>query len=178
MLARLTNETKLAWGLIILIMAQVFCAIFFGLDVVADYLFREADPSAGEPKWHLLVEFVATLSLWAAIMFEVRYIRGLLRRKAQLERNVSIASSAMQDVIDAFLTEWQLTAAERDVANLMIKGLTISEIAETRGSAEGTVKAQLNAIYRKSGTRNRGDLLSVIIENLLGNTARTPAKAA
>jgi DNA-binding CsgD family transcriptional regulator len=172
MLARLTKETKLAWGLIVLIVAQVFCALFFGADVLADYLIRGTEQGGGEPQWHLAVEFVATLSLWAAIVFEVRYIRGLLRRKAQLERSVSIASSAMQDVIDAFMTEWSLTAAERDVANLMIKGLTIGEIAEARGSAEGTVKAQLNAIYRKSGTRNRGDLLSVIIENLLGNPER------
>ena len=100
-------------------------------------------------------------------MFEVRHFLGLLQRKAQLERSVAQASAAVQDVIEAFLDAWSLTAAERDVAGLLIKGLTIAEIAGIRGSAEGTIKAHLNAIYRKSGTRNRADLLSLIIEHLL-----------
>lgn len=36
-----------------------------------------------------------------------------------------------------------------------------------RGSAEGTVKAQLNAIYRKSGTANRAALMSLLIDTMM-----------
>lgn len=148
-----------------MIAAQVICGSLFALDIANDLLLT--DPAGGGPHWHLAVELVATVSLWAAIVFEVRYVLGLLRRKAQLERSVAQASAAVQDVIEAFLDAWRLTAAERDVAALLIKGLTIAEIAGIRGSAEGTVKAHLNAIYRKSGARNRADLLSQIIEHLL-----------
>jgi len=33
------------------------------------------------------------------------------------------------------------------------------------------VKAHLNAIYRKSGARNRGELLSLLIDSLLAGKA-------
>lgn len=36
-----------------------------------------------------------------------------------------------------------------------------------RGTAEGTVKAQLNSIYRKSGARNRSDLMSQILDAMI-----------
>ena len=160
-------QTALPWGLLLLISTQIVSAVFFGADVVADFLSSEGTARSASGHWHLAVELLATLSLWAAIVFEAWYITRLLRRKAQLERNVSIASAAMHEVIEAFLGEWRLTAAEREVANLLIKGLTIGEIAKIRGNAEGTVKAHLNAIYRKSGTRNRGDLLSLIIDQLI-----------
>ncbi|MCA8928070.1 MAG: helix-turn-helix transcriptional regulator [Alphaproteobacteria bacterium] len=171
------TRTPLPWALLLLIAAQVFCAVFFGLDAVTD-LFRSAESSQAEgPDWHLAIEGLAAVSLWAAIAFEVRYVLSLLRRKAQLERNVSIASAAVQDVIAAALDAWRLTASERDVANLLIKGLSIAEIAAVRGSAEGTVKAHLNAIYRKSGAGNRGDLLSLIIDQLLEHDAGTATDA-
>ena len=36
-----------------------------------------------------------------------------------------------------------------------------------RGSAEGTVKAHLNAIYRKAGVQGRGALLSMLVKDLM-----------
>jgi DNA-binding NarL/FixJ family response regulator len=53
------------------------------------------------------------------------------------------------------------------VATLMVKGLSIAEIAKIRGSAEGTIKAHLNNIYRKSNTRNRAEVLSSIMDAML-----------
>jgi len=157
-------ETSARWplGLAALVAAQVFCAVFFLIDVVEDF---RAAPGAG---WHLTIEFFATLCLIAAIVFEIGVILRILRRQAHLERSVSIASSAMQDVIDAYFEAWKLTPTEQDVATFLVKGLSISEIAALRGSAEGTIKSHLNSIYRKSGTRSRGDLLSCLIEDLMG----------
>ena len=91
----------------------------------------------------------------------------LLRRKASLERSVGLASSALQGVIENHFDEWKLTASERDVAGLMVKGLSIAEIAGVRGSAEGTVKAHLNGIYRKANARNRAEVLSLIMDTLI-----------
>lgn len=170
----LQAPTKLPWAIFLLIAAQVFCAVFFAIDVGMDILSSDSVARAPSERFHMAVELLATLSLWAAIVFEVRYIAKLLRRKAQLERSVSIASAAMSEVIEAFLGEWRLTASEQEIANLLIKGLTISEIARIRGNAEGTVKAHLNAIYRKSGTRNRGDLLSLIIDQLMDGGSPAP----
>ncbi len=50
----------------------------------------------------------------------------------------------------------------------LVKGFGISEIAELRSLAEGTVKAQLNTIYRKSGTQNKSKALSVLLNSMMG----------
>jgi len=54
------------------------------------------------------------------------------------------------------------------VALLSLRGLSIADIATTRGSRPGTVKAQLNAIYGKAGVTGRHELLSLFIEELIG----------
>ena len=70
-------------------------------------------------------------------------------------------------MLDAHYLQWGLTPSEADVATFTIKGCSIAEIARLRGSAEGTVKTHLNAIYRKSGLSGRGQLASLLIEDLL-----------
>lgn len=148
-----------------LILAQAACAGVFLYDVVLD---------GGELTrlwpldWHFVVEAGAVLGLIAGIAFEIRVLLRLLARKAHLERQVSMAASALHDVIDAHFRGWGLTASEADVAWFTVKGLPIAEIARLRGSAEGTVKSHLNAIYRKAGVTNRGELLSLLIEELMG----------
>jgi len=148
---------------IALIVAQLVCAAFFLWDVTSDGL---AYTATGRLDLHFGIEAAATSALLAGILFEIRVLARLLRRKAHLERQASLAARAFHEVIEEHFRDWLLTAAERDVAHFMIKGLSISEIAELRGSAEGTVKAQLNAIYRKAGVSNRGEFLSLLIEDL------------
>ncbi|MGE0784110.1 MAG: helix-turn-helix transcriptional regulator [Sandaracinaceae bacterium] len=48
-----------------------------------------------------------------------------------------------------------LTSAEREVAQLAVRGLSNREIAETRGTSIPTVVNQLGAIYRKLGVSGR-----------------------
>jgi DNA-binding CsgD family transcriptional regulator len=162
----MTQDAKTPLALMALIAVQIVCAAFFMADLVADY--REAALSpAGEASFHLPIEAVATFSLLAAVAFETRYVIGLLRRKADLERSVAVASGVVHDVIEAHFEVWGLSPSERDVAMFLVKGLNTAEIAEMRGSAEGTIKAHLNGIYRKSGTRSRAEMLSVLIDSLM-----------
>lgn len=157
----------------ILIVAQLFCTAFFVSDLISDL--REAGgivPQGG----HLTLEAFAALILGATVVVEGRYLSDLVRRKDRLENSLNLASAAVHDAIEMHFDHWSLTAAERDVATFLVKGFGTSEIAELRGSAEGTVKAHLHAIYRKSGTRNRAEVLSVLIESLMGNTADADSK--
>lgn len=160
-------------GLALLILVQSACVLFFIADVIEDF---RATP--GDGSLHLGIEAVAALCLLAGIVFEVRYLFDLLRRKSLLERNLKLASAAIHEVIQAHFEAWKLSASETDVATFLVKGLSISEIAEMRGCAEGTVKAHLNAIYRKSDTRNRGELLSLLIDSMMGQDVETPDGSA
>ncbi|MGB3147800.1 MAG: helix-turn-helix transcriptional regulator [Paracoccaceae bacterium] len=77
------------------------------------------------------------------------------------------ASSAFMDLLEERFEDWGLTLSERDVALFAIKGLSTQEIAALRNTAEGTVKAQTNAIYRKAGVSGRSQLLSLFIDDLM-----------
>ncbi|OIQ42951.1 MAG: helix-turn-helix transcriptional regulator [Roseobacter sp. MedPE-SWde] len=151
--------------LVALIVVQSICAaIFFG-DIVADLMFPDPQKTEGQ---HAYLEAIATFGLIAAIVIEGRILMWLLRRKAHLETSLRNAQGAIEEVIDAEFSSWKLTPAEQDVATFLVKGLSTGEIAQMRGSAEGTVKAQLNAIYRKSGSSNRAELMSLLIDTLMG----------
>jgi DNA-binding CsgD family transcriptional regulator len=161
-----TRKQTTPIALVILIAVQVVCAAFFVADLVADWREAQLYPAA-EFRLHLPIEAVATLALLAAVALELHFLRGLMRRNAELERSLGIARGAVAEVIDAHFSAWGLSPAERDVALFLVKGLNTAEIAEVRGSAEGTIKAHLAAIYRKSGTRSRSDMLSVLIDSLV-----------
>ena len=79
-------------------------------------------------------------------------------------------------VMTQHFTDWRLTPAERDVAVFLVKGLSTRDIADLRGTSEGTIKAQTNAIYRKAAVTGRTQLLSTFIEDLMDD-AWVPADA-
>ena len=160
----LQSTTKKPALVLVLIATQILCASFFLIDMLADFFDAGL---ASLQSWHFYIEMVASISLVVGIGFQVRYLLELLRQKARLEQNLSLSQAAIYEVVDAYFEAWQLTPSEKDVGNFLIKGQGISEIAELRGCAEGTVKAHLNAIYRKSGTHNRSEVLSTIIEGLM-----------
>jgi len=142
---------------------QFFCAVFFIGDVVADY--RAMGGFTGGV--HFWFEVLAALSLLVTITFEAGLLMRMLRRAAHLQGRLAVTKLAVYDVIEAEFEAWKLSPAEADVASFLVKGFGIAEIATLRGSAEGTVKAHLNAIYRKSGAHSRGDVLSLLIDRLL-----------
>lgn len=152
-------------GLIALIAAQLVCAAFFAGDVLADFRI----PSESLP--YLSVEALACATLVLTILAELHFLRQILQRQAHLQRAASVATAAISEVIEAHLVAWKLTPSEHDIANLLVKGLSIAEIARIRGNAEGTVKSHLNAVYRKSGSQNRHDLLAQILDSLMARDA-------
>lgn len=160
----LKKPDKIPYGLLLLIFVQILCVIFFVVDIITDY--RELSLSASK-RLHLNIEAIATVSLAAAVVFEMKYIFDLLRRKAHLEQSVSIATAAMHNVIEAHFKAWGLTPSEADVATFLVKGFGTGEIAQMRGNAEGTIKSHLNSIYRKSNTGSRSEVLSLIIDSLM-----------
>ncbi|MFN3164676.1 MAG: helix-turn-helix transcriptional regulator [Pseudohongiellaceae bacterium] len=73
----------------------------------------------------------------------------------------------MLDVMRAQFTNWQLSASEVDVALLLIKGLSMKEIATARNVKEKTVRTQAASVYAKSGHAGRHELAAHFIEDLM-----------
>lgn len=164
----LSDIPKRSPALVGLILFQMACASVFIVDVVYDLLDAETFLS-------LIPELAATLGLIVGIAFEVRYLIHLLRRQETMARGLGVAAGALSDLMEGYFRDWGLTSAEQDVAAFTIKGYSIAEIAELRGSAEATVKTHLNAIYRKAGVPGRGQLVSLLIEDLMRAPLVAPA---
>jgi DNA-binding CsgD family transcriptional regulator len=69
--------------------------------------------------------------------------------------------------IDQQFERWGLTRAEREVALLLLKGLSHKEVADVRGVSERTVRQQARALYKKAGLEGRADLAAYFLEDLL-----------
>ncbi len=143
---------------------QLFCAVFFVLDAVLDFLDLEAQSGN-----HNLdpFEYVIAAALFLGVILTGRELRRLMRQSARLKDQVRIASGQFAELLEEHFDNWGLTASERDVAILAIKGLSVSDIAAARGTTEGTVKAHNAALYRKAGVSGRLQLLSLFIDELM-----------
>ncbi len=73
----------------------------------------------------------------------------------------------LSDSIQAQLLQWALTSAEREVALLLLKGLSFKEIAEIRSTSEKTTRQQAQMIYQKSKLPGRAELSAFFFEDLL-----------
>ncbi len=61
---------------------------------------------------------------------------------------------------------YHLTKTEKEVCEVMVRGLSAPEIAERRGRSVATVRNQLKSIYAKTGTRSRAELIRLIVKTL------------
>jgi DNA-binding CsgD family transcriptional regulator len=75
--------------------------------------------------------------------------------------------NGLGEAIDAQFSRWNLTEAEREVALLLLKGLSLKEIAAIRVTAERTVRAQARSLYNKAGLTGRAALSAFFLEDLL-----------
>ena len=88
--------------------------------------------------------------------------------------------SSLGEEIDKQFGVWGLTAAEREVALLILKGLRHKEIASARHTSERTVRQQALGVYKKAGLDGRTDLAAFFLEDFLPphTTRHDPFKAA
>lgn len=142
---------------------QAVAAVFF----VADSLVDARTPPARLPSALSWMEVGIALALLAGITLGALLTRRQFLEAGERERVIAVARGAVAEVIADRFAEWALTAAERDVALFALKGFTIAEISRLRGSAEGTVRAQLSQVYAKAGVSSQALLMASFFEELL-----------
>lgn len=86
---------------------------------------------------------------------------------AQWRTDMRDVLKGLSSAIDAQFTRWQLTAAEREIALLMLKGLSHREIAIARDTSERTIRQQSQSIYSKANLSGRAALSAFFLEDLL-----------
>ena len=70
-------------------------------------------------------------------------------------------------VIKEQFDSWNLTLGEQQVALLLLKGLSLKEIASVRTTKEMTVRQQASSIYSKSGLVGRHEFSAWFLEDFL-----------
>ncbi len=95
-----------------------------------------------------------------------------IKEEAKLWRNKAAKFiDGLSVEIDNQLDRWGLSAAEKEICYMLLKGFGIREIAALRDTKESTVRGQAQAIYSKAGIAGRAELASFFLEDLL-----SPAK--
>ena len=96
--------------------------------------------------------------------------RAVRHSKDDLARWKTRASKLLKGLgseINQQLDCWHLSKAEKEVALLLIKGVSLKELAEIRGTSEKTVRQQASSVYAKADLENRAELAAFFLEDLL-----------
>jgi len=139
------------------------------------------DSKEGVVVWHVLVEGSAGLAALFGIFYFLRDSFNLQHKLSDsLNENIQLKKEAnewkaeakkyiegLSQSIDQQLTKWNLSSAEKEVALLLLKGLSLKEIAEIRNTTEKTARVQSMAVYSKSGLSGRSELAAFFLEDLL-----------
>jgi DNA-binding CsgD family transcriptional regulator len=84
---------------------------------------------------------------------------------------VTLEQARSEDLAPLLMRAWALSPRERDVARLVLDGLSNEDIAAALFISANTVRDHLKAIFGKTGVTRRRDLTAA----LAGLTARSPA---
>ncbi|OUD14152.1 helix-turn-helix transcriptional regulator [Thioflexithrix psekupsensis] len=132
--------------------------------------------------FHITIELVVILFSVFGIIFLMWEVWQRQREIEQLSQQLTLtrthldevhqkvkqASRQYAGVIQEQFTSWELTQSEKEVAMLLLKGLSFEEIAQLRATKEKTVRQQATSIYRKSGLNGRYAFAAWFFEDFLG----------
>jgi DNA-binding CsgD family transcriptional regulator len=170
------DESTSRWGWVWALAAVVAgVGLLMTLEII-----EEPDMTLGE----ILFELVEpTLIVMTAV--GVVYLLGRVRRQHEeqmsLMRDLEVARAegaqwrtdmrellkGLSAAIDAQFDRWGLTPAEREVALLLLKGLSHKEIAVVREASVLTVRQQARSVYTKANLSGRAALSAFFLEDLL-----------
>ncbi len=146
---------------------QLVFSAFFIFDLGSEVFGWRSVPMSWE--FHEAVQLITIAALLLGSLLGIIAFRNLARQRKEMARQMLVVRNSFHQLIQQSFSEWGLTPSERDVGLFILKGLSNAEIAEVRGKSIGTVKAQVNAVFRKAGTNGRSQLISLFMEELIAD---------
>lgn len=171
-----------------IVLVLLAIAVLVGLDVAADL-------TDGVPLEHVALEGLTVLLASVGLVRVLARMReersqlsgevGRLRAEsvswrtnaARWQREAEAATRGFVAAVEAEFSRWGLSDAEREVALLLLKGVSLKEIAEARGTAERTVRQQAAAVYAKAGVSGRSELASYFLDALPSSSSSSRASS-
>jgi DNA-binding CsgD family transcriptional regulator len=173
-----TSERRLLVGVLL---AFLGVALFAAIDISADLREGTAFEHVAAETGILLVGLLGSVFMARRLVLMLRRARAVqdeaLGLAEQLELTRAEASrwrseardlmKGLAEALDQQFDRWNLTPAEKEVALLLLKGLSHKEIAEIRSVTEATARQQARAVYKKGGLSGRHDLAAFFLEDLM-----------
>ena len=161
--------------LLALATAFLLTALFTGLETVG----LNEEPSLIDFALDYTENLILVAAIFASVLMLPR-LRDLESKTESLRRDVSATNAAgaewrsraqatllsLSDAIEDQFATWELTTAERDVAGLILKGMSLKDIALARDTSEATIRQQAQSVYRKAGLTGRAELSAYFLEDL------------
>lgn len=146
--------------------------LFFAYDIAVDLI------TGLDGLLHISIESVVFVAISMSLAREVQHVRTLaLEVDTEKSKNARLAGE-MLAVMHGKFEQWGLSGSESEIALLLIKGLSMKEIAEARGVKEKTVRSQAATIYAKSAQAGRHELAAYFLEDLLGGLPASSASSS
>lgn len=172
-MTKLKNSPVARFGVILMLI----CMGFFFWDVCVDVYehISTGNPYTGTKFLHTAFELVAVAGLGYGIRTAWMFHRLLAQKAEGQAQTITLLRGSFDKVLERKFGEWALTAAERDVAIFILKGMSSADIANARGVSLGTTKNQITAIFRKIGVSSRNELMSLFMDEFLDEATEQPA---
>lgn len=150
-----------------------------------------ADMGLDLPPMHLAQEWVLLLLSASGCVYLIADIRRRTRSMQTLSDNLSLSDAklanlstqlrearhAYANTIRAQFEAWGLTRSEQEIALLLLKGLSLQEIAAVRDTREKTVRQHASNIYGKAGLEGRHALSAWFLEDFIWDGRESPVPA-
>lgn len=134
-------------------------------------------------KWYFILADIAYMSVTICLLLYIWRHTPLTLKKRNLiltqevikhhkdsetwSKKAQDLLSGLSGMINEQMNLWGLSQAEKQIALLILKGLSLKEIATVRNTSERTVRQQATKIYYKAGINNRAELSAFFLEDLL-----------
>ncbi|MBL4616146.1 MAG: helix-turn-helix transcriptional regulator [Robiginitomaculum sp.] len=159
---------------------RIFIILILTVIIILIMVDLTADFNEGTALWHLFIEGVVGLFAMFGVLLLVykslksmsslkqeKYKVKLLQAESnkwrqQLQKHIHGLSDSIHQQMDY----WRLTPSEKEIAFMLLKGLSIKEIAEIRNTSEKTTRTQCASVYEKSELAGRSELSAFFLEDL------------
>ena len=159
--------------------ARIFATVIV-LFLILNIVDLAADLSDGIPAWHIVHEGVLIIVSLIALIWLLRSLHNIRRQNTCLKENLAsarqISQAANQQLIESRgclaeaiarqFADWGLSRSESEVGRLLLKGLSIREIAAVRNTQEKTVRAQASSLYKKASLEGRHAFAAWFLEDI------------
>ena len=134
---------------------------FFFVDITIDLIEQEGNSI------HFYLEVLFVFAMIFLFIFQIREFKVLRGEIASTNEKLLILKKGTTELINSQINLLKFTAAETDIAWLLIKGTSYKEIAKFRNVSERTVNQQVTSIFKKSNVSNRHEFITGFIEDLM-----------